>query len=291
MEKPTPPSSNLNATSVTVENRNYVSVASPPRYYHDQDLTTTDFSSIYNFIFLPSSTLSQSLSVTPSSCSSSDNLKHSSYNAATEHRLNHARLILEYQQLSDHFDIFFSRLQVLMGELETLRKENRDLRLANTKLIRLLSLSSQTTAVSNRNNQCEKLPDLNDKIWERGRKKSVPKTVSFESPKYHRVNQQQRVATPMQRIRVASFERREEKGNQGMVKTELCNKWQERGSCPYGDHCQFSHGIAELRPVIRHPRYKTQVCRVVLAGEACPYGHRCHFRHSLTEQEQLLLSP
>ncbi|KAF3515521.1 hypothetical protein DY000_02062932 [Brassica cretica] len=75
--------------------------------------------------------------------------------------------------------------------------------------------------------------------------------------------------------------------NQGMTKTELCNKWQETGACPYGDHCQFAHGIKELRPVIRHPRYKTEVCRMVLAGDICPYGHRCHFRHSLSDQEKL----
>lgn len=78
--------------------------------------------------------------------------------------------------------------------------------------------------------------------------------------------------------------------NQGMTKTELCNKWQETGTCPYGDHCQFAHGIKELRPVIRHPRYKTEVCRMVLAGDYCPYGHRCHFRHSLSEQEKLIAS-
>ncbi|KMT08189.1 hypothetical protein BVRB_6g143120 [Beta vulgaris subsp. vulgaris] len=77
--------------------------------------------------------------------------------------------------------------------------------------------------------------------------------------------------------------------NQGMYKTELCNKWQETGSCLYGDHCQFAHGIDQLRPVIRHPRYKTEVCRMVLAGEPCPYGHRCHFRHALTDEEKLML--
>ncbi|KAK8537257.1 hypothetical protein V6N13_042193 [Hibiscus sabdariffa] len=76
--------------------------------------------------------------------------------------------------------------------------------------------------------------------------------------------------------------------NQGMFKTELCNKWQETGACPYGDHCQFAHGIKELRPVIRHPRYKTEVCRMVLAGDICPYGHRCHFRHALTEKEKFM---
>ncbi|XP_050222945.1 zinc finger CCCH domain-containing protein 15 isoform X2 [Mercurialis annua] len=76
--------------------------------------------------------------------------------------------------------------------------------------------------------------------------------------------------------------------NQGMFKTELCNKWQETGACPYSDNCQFAHGIEELRPVIRHPRYKTEVCRMVLSGDVCPYGHRCHFRHVLTEQERLM---
>ncbi|XP_023762764.1 zinc finger CCCH domain-containing protein 15 [Lactuca sativa] len=76
--------------------------------------------------------------------------------------------------------------------------------------------------------------------------------------------------------------------NQGMTKTELCNKWQQTGACPYGDHCQFAHGIEELRPVLRHPRYKTEVCRMVLAGDPCPYGHRCHFRHALTQEEKLM---
>ncbi|EPS61813.1 hypothetical protein M569_12980 [Genlisea aurea] len=75
--------------------------------------------------------------------------------------------------------------------------------------------------------------------------------------------------------------------NQGMFKTELCNKWQQTGTCPYGNNCQFAHGIRELRPVLRHPRYKTEVCRMVLNGVPCPYGHRCHFRHSLTDQENL----
>ncbi|KAF3339639.1 zinc finger CCCH domain-containing protein 9-like protein [Carex littledalei] len=79
--------------------------------------------------------------------------------------------------------------------------------------------------------------------------------------------------------------------NQGMFKTELCNKWEESGECPYGEHCQFAHGISELRPVLRHPRYKTELCRMVLAGEACPYGHRCHFRHTLSPSERLLLQP
>ncbi|XP_047330169.1 zinc finger CCCH domain-containing protein 15-like isoform X2 [Impatiens glandulifera] len=98
--------------------------------------------------------------------------------------------------------------------------------------------------------------------------------------------QQQRVYVPRGKREEEAMEF--EVYNQGMLKTELCNKWQETGKCPYGDQCQFAHGITELRPVIRHPRYKTEVCRMVLAGIPCPYGHRCHFRHSLTDQERLL---
>jgi butyrate response factor 1 len=67
---------------------------------------------------------------------------------------------------------------------------------------------------------------------------------------------------------------------QGAVKTELCNKW-ERGACPYDGRCRFAHGMEELRPVIRHPRYKTLPCQLVAAASGCPYGHRCHFRHSM----------
>ncbi|KAI3968768.1 hypothetical protein MKX01_028918 [Papaver californicum] len=48
-----------------------------------------------------------------------------------------------------------------------------------------------------------------------------------------------------------------------MTKTELYNKWEETGVCPNGDRCQFAHAVEELRPVIRHPRYKTEVCRMI----------------------------
>ncbi|XVF20713.1 hypothetical protein REPUB_Repub12eG0026800 [Reevesia pubescens] len=320
MEKPTSPTSNQNTTtaaiatwSATVDNQNYVSPPLSPfqthhQYCHDQDIAT-DFSSMYNFIFPPKSPLPDSLFLTPSSCSSSDdlhlNLKVTSDAIATEHRLNQARLILEYQKLCDHYDLCFEHLQAIIKEIETLRRENNDLRVANTELIKLLSLSSQA-AMNNRNIQREELWDLNVKMWERrnnnAQRNSLPKSVSVRSSNYLKVKQQQgssnqqRVVNPSLRVYVPSESRRDEKAieldayNQGVVKTELCNKWQETGTCPYGDHCQFAHGINELRPVIRHPRYKTQVCRMVLAGETCPYGHRCHFRHSLTEQERLLIA-
>ncbi|ERN04335.1 hypothetical protein AMTRI_Chr13g117890 [Amborella trichopoda] len=139
-------------------------------------------------------------------------------------------------------------------------------------------------------------------------KRGVPKSISIRSSGYLKVNQVNggvrspnkpnrfRVATPVAETRVCVKEKGatgEEEGvevevevyNQGMFKTELCNKWQETGACPYGDRCQFAHGIEELRPVIRHPRYKTEICRMILTGDKCPYGHRCHFRHALSPNE------
>ncbi|XP_010248453.1 PREDICTED: zinc finger CCCH domain-containing protein 14-like [Nelumbo nucifera] len=138
---------------------------------------------------------------------------------------------------------------------------------------------------------------------------SLPKSISIRSSGYLKMNHaagssggstrtnRLRVASPVlsgtQRVFVPG-EKKEEEAlefevyNQGMFKTELCNKWQQTGTCPYGENCQFAHGISELRPVIRHPRYKTEVCRMVLAGDTCPYGHRCHFRHALTDHEKFM---
>ncbi|OMO80286.1 Zinc finger, CCCH-type [Corchorus capsularis] len=330
MEKPTAPSCNQStysaamatSSSSTVDSQDYLSSPlSPPQddlqynnYYGD---IATDFCSMYNSIFQPNYPLPHSLSLTPSSCSSSEdfNLRLTSDAIATEHRLNQARLILEYQQLCDHYDLCLSRLQTLFREVEMLRRENTELRLANAELIKLLSLSKSTLRPQATG---EEVSDWNVKRWERPRnntingynaqKTVVPKSVSVRSCSYVKVNQQrqhgssnnqlQRPLNPSLRVYVPSEARREDQKamelevyNQGMVKTELCNKWQETGTCPYGDHCQFAHGITELRPVIRHPRYKTEVCRMVLAGQSCPYGHRCHFRHSLSDQERLLITP
>ena len=35
-------------------------------------------------------------------------------------------------------------------------------------------------------------------------------------------------------------------GGQGL-KTVLCNNWEERGECPYGNSCNFAHGQEQLK--------------------------------------------
>lgn len=62
-------------------------------------------------------------------------------------------------------------------------------------------------------------------------------------------------------------------------KTELCNKYQETGYCPFGERCQFVHEFHELQRRGRALTYKTQVC---WSGDECRYQQnhgRCVYLH------------
>ncbi|KAK4754848.1 hypothetical protein SAY87_008605 [Trapa incisa] len=241
-----------------------------------------------------------------------------------ERRLEQADLALEYENLHRRYNICRAHIQDLTNEINALKRENASLMVAKTELVKLLSLSSQNTlnGCMRRLNLIDSGSEfggdelstytptsvVDQSRFERTEPERVwlPKSISVRSSSYLKANQASnnsgssrmptdvRAATELdagkvqQRMYLPGVKKELEVYSQGMFKTELCNKWQETGTCPYGDHCQFAHGIAELRPVIRHPRYKTEVCRMVLAGDSCPYGHRCHFRHSLTEQEMML---
>lgn len=284
----------------------------------------SDFASMYRSIFPPKFTLPSSLSLTPSTRSSfsdsdSNSDDHHHNHNATSQRLSQAQLILESQELRDHYDLCSSHLRDLADELDSLRRENSHLRSANADLVKLLSsqaafqsflLSSSSSSAYQSPSTTSFLDDFRrlgfgslgprdgvvsdeasdispTSVIERNRfdvvdRVALPKSISVRSSNRPRVPSQLVSGSPTQ-SQVKVF-------NQGMVKTELCNKWEETGTCPYGENCQFAHGVRELRPVMRHPRYKTQLCRMVAAGGKCPYGHRCHFRHSLTEQERLQLA-
>ncbi|KAL4853054.1 Ankyrin repeat domain-containing protein 13C [Chlorella vulgaris] len=56
-----------------------------------------------------------------------------------------------------------------------------------------------------------------------------------------------------------------------------------RGTGPVNNALyKFAHGREELRPVVRHPKYKTEVCRTFAQSGTCPYGTRCRFIHTTT---------
>jgi len=70
-------------------------------------------------------------------------------------------------------------------------------------------------------------------------------------------------------------------------KTEICRNFKDRGTCPYGDQCQFAHGKHEMRTdVVRHNKYKTKHCQKYWIKGYCAYGPRCNFIHKEQESEK-----
>ncbi|XP_050269684.1 zinc finger CCCH domain-containing protein 14-like isoform X6 [Quercus robur] len=291
----TPPREETVKTTLHLENQNF----------------GTDFASLYHSIFPPKSplptTTSISLMSSPSTCSSSIDDAVSS----TQNRLNQARLILQYQELNDHYDLCRARLIDLLSEAESLRHENAELRLANAELLKLLSSQASfhnlllSSSYPNRS-FLQDLRRLSTEDEEHSENRtnlfdnrfSLPKSISVRSTGFTKANlpppppppvantgptlsrSSTRSRAPPSQLGSASQQQQQRvymagKGeedkeavelevyNQGMMKTELCNKWQETGT-----HC---------------------LIRCFLAGDTCPYGHRCHFRHTLTDQVRSFL--
>ncbi|XP_028329882.1 cysteine three histidine 1 [Gouania willdenowi] len=67
-------------------------------------------------------------------------------------------------------------------------------------------------------------------------------------------------------------------------KTELCTSYSSSGNCKYAEHCQFAHGLQDLRVPYQHPKYKTELCRNYHTTGYCYYGLRCLFVHNASEQ-------
>lgn len=85
----------------------------------------------------------------------------------------------------------------------------------------------------------------------------------------------------------STIELEKEQKKATLYKTEMCRNWEERGSCRYGNKCQFAHSDAELRKVTHHPKYKTEICKTFWQNGTCPYGKRCCFIHN--DKNRLLL--
>ncbi|WOG92901.1 hypothetical protein DCAR_0312178 [Daucus carota subsp. sativus] len=290
------------------------------------------------------STNTNSLSNSPSS----DDLSfdHFSNAIAAQNRLNQANFILENNHLHDYsYTTYLSTLYKSIKQLNALRQENENLRLANADLVSRINLLSQAHGrvsssrpfLNNNYNSHNSVGDTRaitkssvsptsviqqNNLDKRNHRRSAavhPKNISVRSANHLKtndqrgditgnmsranpnsntyqqgittapsLNQQRRAYLNGVKRELEGFEMDIEVYNQGMQKTELCNKWEESGECPYGNNCRFAHGIAELRPVIRHPRYKTEICRMFIAGNKCPYGHRCHFRHPSTAHQDIL---
>ncbi|KAF8697045.1 hypothetical protein HU200_036697 [Digitaria exilis] len=89
----------------------------------------------------PLATASSSVSLSPSSSASlADDFD--SDDAATGHRLQLARLALQYQEVADRYELCLTRLAEAADEAAALRRENAELRVANGDLTRRLALLS-----------------------------------------------------------------------------------------------------------------------------------------------------
>ena len=73
-------------------------------------------------------------------------------------------------------------------------------------------------------------------------------------------------------------------------KTELCKKFEETHTCPYGVRCRFAHGKEELIENIINSNYKRKKCRRFFVKGICNYGTRCNFKHFDQEYRRLCFS-
>eukprot|EP00475_Leptophrys_vorax_P002088 TRINITY_DN11190_c0_g1_i1.p1 TRINITY_DN11190_c0_g1~~TRINITY_DN11190_c0_g1_i1.p1 ORF type:complete len:409 (+),score=74.72 TRINITY_DN11190_c0_g1_i1:835-2061(+) len=71
-----------------------------------------------------------------------------------------------------------------------------------------------------------------------------------------------------------------------LYKTVLCRLWEDTGACRFGDRCHYAHGLADLRPVQKHPKYKTEKCRMFHETGICPFGKDCSFVHGEVDEDE-----
>ncbi|KAF9660872.1 hypothetical protein SADUNF_Sadunf19G0008900 [Salix dunnii] len=99
---------------------------------------------------------------------------------STESHLCQARPILEYQDLCDHSNLSLVHLQTLTTELKLLRRENADLKVINSELVKLVSLAFQASVMPAYDSQTLQLARwLAEKIM--GRKKVGLKRIENKS--------------------------------------------------------------------------------------------------------------
>ena len=65
---------------------------------------------------------------------------------------------------------------------------------------------------------------------------------------------------------------------------QLCNQWNENGTCTFGDRCRFSHGEEYTRSVrpsgnTSGDTSRSQACYAYAENGTCQYGDRCRFTH------------
>ena len=86
-----------------------------------------------------------------------------------------------------------------------------------------------------------------------------------------------------------SFQQEQQSMNDPKYKTELCKKFSDTGTCPYGSKCRFAHGKGELISKMLNSNYKKKPCKTFNENGFCPYGSRCSFKHSERSLKEIKL--
>ena len=73
-----------------------------------------------------------------------------------------------------------------------------------------------------------------------------------------------------------STEAEDELDRAQVFKTAMCKFWR-RGTCIYGENCNFVHGEEEKQPL-----YKAKLCKYFQRGH-CTRGANCTFAHGVEE--------
>lgn len=95
-----------------------------------------------------------------------------------------------------------------------------------------------------------------------------------------------------QEIQQDQFDNKTHQNFNTKAKSSLCRNFMEKGTCPYGNKCQFAHGPTELKcNTDNQMSYKTRTCHAFARKGYCSYGSRCNFLHKAESSEVDLETP
>lgn len=95
-----------------------------------------------------------------------------------------------------------------------------------------------------------------------------------------------------QEIQQDQFDNKVHQNFNTKAKSSLCRNFMEKGTCPYGNKCQFAHGPTELKcNTDNQMSYKTRTCHAFARKGYCSYGSRCNFLHKAESSEVDLETP
>ncbi|CCD26987.1 putative mRNA-binding protein CTH1 NDAI_0J00950 [Naumovozyma dairenensis CBS 421] len=86
---------------------------------------------------------------------------------------------------------------------------------------------------------------------------------------------------------LSPYQQQQQQINKQLYKTELCESFTTKGTCKYGNKCQFAHGLHELKLKQRSNNFRTKPCVNWAKLGYCPYGKRCCFKHGDDRDIQL----